>query len=83
MVEVGEKVIAEDEEHCPRDASQEIYRRQLPFGRLDGKIVPLIANPLASNSVFVADCKYWTREITDLYHYDKEIKDSYGQPFEI
>ena len=60
-----------------------VCRRQLPFGRLDGKIVPLIANPLASNSVFVADCKYWTGEITDLYHYEKETKDSYGQPFGI
>lgn len=59
-----------------------VCRRQLPFGMLNGRIVPLIANPEKNCSVFVADCKYWTGEFIYLY-LGCEEKDTYGDPFKI
>ena len=37
-----------------------VYRTHLPTGCLSDGLVPVIANPATSTSVFIADFKYWT-----------------------
>ena len=60
-----------------------VCRRQLPFGYLSGRIVPLIANPAASPSAFIVDCKYWTGEFAHIHFDDFKPEDSEDYPFDI
>ena len=59
-----------------------LYGEHLPLGgRGAGQIMPIIANPDASESAFVVDCKYWSDNlIYDYIHNPKhtESEESHG-----
>lgn len=65
-----------------------VHRDHLPLGVLGGlRIMPIIANPQASRSAFVVDCKYWTNKLIYAYIHtgidgvDDDPPDTYGEPF--
>ncbi len=54
------------------------YRKHLPWGGLPSSnlIVPVIANPNSSTSVFILDSKYWTNSLIAGYLNDIISQDS-------